>query len=147
MFTEEGIITGTNRSMAWVKTVRSKACESCDACDSCESNDKSKEQIVQVSNTINACEGDRVVIGFKTAPLLKLTFMLYIFPIILLIAGAAIGQSLAPRFEADPSVASLLAGLTCFALSFAIIRRISNTLSNNKEFKPFLIRISRQKES
>ena len=147
MFTEEGIITGTNRSMAWVKTVRSKACESCDACDSCESNDKSKEQIVQVSNTINACEGDRVVIGFKTAPLLKLTFMLYIFPIILLIAGAATGQSLAPRFGTDPSVTSLLAGLTSFALSFVIIRRISNTLSNNKEFKPFLIRISRQKES
>ena len=147
MFTEEGIITGTNRSMAWVKTVRSKACESCDACDSCESNDKSKEQIVQVSNTINAREGDRVVIGFKTAPLLKLTFMLYIFPIILLIAGAATGQSLAPRFGTDPSLTSLLAGLASFALSFIIIRTISNRLSNNKEFKPFLIRISRQKDS
>ncbi len=147
MFTEEGIITGTNRSAAWVKTVRSKSCESCDACDSCESNDKSKEQIVQVNNTVNARVGDRVVIGFKTGPLLKLTFMLYIFPIILLIAGAAIGQTLAPRFGTDPSITSLLAGLACFALAFVIIRRISNSLSNNKEFKPFLIRISRKKDS
>jgi len=147
MFTEEGIITSTSETMAWVKTVRSKACESCDACGSCESTDTGKGMIVQVSNTINAYEGDRVVIGFKTAPSLKLTFMLYIFPIILLIAGAATGQSLAPRFGTDPSITSLLGGLICFAVAFTIIRMTSNRLSKSQEFKPFLIRIARRIDS
>ena len=111
MVTKEGIVTDVNAATAWVETVRSKSCESCDACDSCESQDKSMGMIIQVNNTINAEKGDRVIIGFKTAPLLKMSFMLYVFPIILLIAGAATGETLAPRFEMDPSLASVLAGV------------------------------------
>ncbi len=144
MVTKEGIVTGVNAATAWVETVRSKSCESCDACDSCESQDKSMGMIIQVNNTINAEKGDRVIIGFKTAPLLKMSFMLYVFPIILLIAGAATGETLAPRFEMDPSLASVLAGVFSFALAFGIIRMTSARLSKNREFKPFLVRIDRR---
>jgi sigma-E factor negative regulatory protein RseC len=143
MVTKEGLVTSISATTAWVETVRSKSCESCDACDSCESQDTSMGMIVQVNNTINAKKGDRVVIGFKTAPLLKMSFMLYVFPIILLIAGAATGETLAPRFEMDPSMTSVLAGIFSFALAFVIIRKTGDRVSKNREFKPILVRIDR----
>ena len=144
MITKEGIVTNASTTTAWVETVRSKSCESCDACNSCEAQDKNMGMTIQVSNTINASKGDRVIIGFKTAPLLKMSFMLYIFPIILLIAGAAAGEAFAPRIEMDPSLASVIAGTLSFALAFGIIRKTGDRLSTSREFKPFLVRIDRE---
>ncbi len=147
MVTEEGIITSTLSSQAWVKTVRSKSCESCEARDSCHTGDSSKEMIVQVTNTINAGIGDRVVLGFQTSSLLKLTFMLYVFPIILLIVGAALGQSIAPQLNTDQTLTSIFVGFGFFGLAFGIIRLTSNRLEKQKEYKPFLIRIVQKKIS
>ncbi len=141
MVTEEGIITRTDSSAAWVKTVRSASCEACEAKDSCHESSHSKEMIVKVDNTISACIGDRVAIGFRTGPLLQLTFMLYVFPIILLMAGAAIGQAAAPVFNTDQSLTSIFTGISCFAVAFIIIRKLNNKLASQKKYMPFLIRI------
>ncbi len=141
MVTEEGIITGTTSSTAWVKTVRSSACEACEAKDSCHESSHSREMTVEVDNTLNADIGDRVAIGFRTGPLLQLTFMLYVFPIILLIAGAALGQAVAPMLHTDQSLTSLFTGIACFAAAFLIIRRLNNKLASQKKYMPFLLRI------
>ncbi len=138
MITEEGIITKTTASTAWIKTVRSKACEACDSKDSCETIGKT--MFVQVDKTMDVTPGDRVVLGFETGPLLKLSFMLYVFPILWLIAGAALGQSAAPSMGTDPSLTSLGAGLGAFAISFVIVRITGNKLSSKNEYRPFLIR-------
>lgn len=142
MVTEEGVITGATGSMAWVKTIRSKTCEHCDSKDSCSEGGKAREMVVEVENTLNAGVGDRVVIAFDTVPMLKLSFMLYIFPVILLIIGAALGQHYAPVMEMDESAASILAGLASFAVSFVFIRLFNNRFAGKKEFKPFLLRFA-----
>lgn len=147
MITKEGIITTAKLSKAWVKTVRSATCGACEAKDSCYENDHDQEMIVQVENTIDACIGDRVVIGFRTAPLLQLTFMLYVFPIILLIAGAAAGQLAAPALQIDQSLTSLFSGLTCFAIAFVVIRKLNDKLAGKKRYMPFIIRILHKKQS
>ena len=143
MVTEEGIITGTARTMAWVKTIRSKSCDSCESKDSCAESSKPREMIVQVENSLNAKAGDRVVIGFDAAPMLKLSFMLYILPVIFLISGAVIGQHLSPAMNMDESPASILVGLAFFALSFVVVRLFNNRYANKKEFKPFMVRFAR----
>ncbi len=144
MITKEGMVTNASTTTAWVETVRSKSCESCDACGSCETQDKSLGMTIKVNNTINAVKGDRVIIGFKTAPLLKMSFMLYIFPILLLIAGAAAGEAFAPRLGMDPSLTSVIAGILSFALAFGIIRKAGDKLSTSRDFKPFLVRIDQK---
>jgi len=147
MVTEEGIITGTTQAMAWVKTVRSKSCESCESKDSCAEGGKSREILVQVENILSAKPGDRVVIGFGTAPMLQLSFVLYILPVIFLIAGAVIGQTWAPDMNMDESLASILAGLAGFAVSFVVVRLFNNHFANKKKFKPFLVRFARKTEA
>jgi sigma-E factor negative regulatory protein RseC len=63
---------------------------------------------VKALNTAGARAGDRIVLSFETASLLKATFLIYVFPIILLIVGAAIGQMLASLIDFSPSALSVL---------------------------------------
>ncbi|SLM27527.1 Positive regulator of sigma E, RseC/MucC [Desulfamplus magnetovallimortis] len=147
MVTKEGVITGTIGANAWVKTVRSKSCESCESKDSCQEASKAQEMTIQLENTLNASIGDRVIVGFKTAPLLKITFLLYIFPVLMLIAGAATGDTLSAKINTDPSITSLLSGALCFAVSFGVIRLINNAWAKKKEFQPFLMRFTKKNEN
>ncbi|MFO7885174.1 MAG: SoxR reducing system RseC family protein [Desulfobacteraceae bacterium] len=141
MATEKGVVTGATPHKVWIKTLRASSCEACEAKDSCEEKRNIKEMTVQVDNTLNASVGDHVILGIKTAPLLKLTFMLYIFPIILLTAGAAAGQIFAPALGLDPSLTSLGAGVAGFAAAFVLVRIANNRLAGKKEFSPYLVRI------
>lgn len=140
MITENGIVTDVNTSVAWIKTTRSSACEACSSRESCGTTGNQKEMIVMVKNILNVKKGDHVVIGLETRPMLFLTFLLYVFPIILLLIGALIGNSLAPFFQMDPSFVSMISGFLFFGLSFYIIRKKSNSLSKGKAYKPFLVR-------
>ena len=80
------------------------------------------------------------VIGLETRPLLFLTFLLYVFPVIMLIIGAAIGNTLGPRFNMDPSLCAMGAGFFLFAAAFFIIRLKNNSLSKQNKYRPFLVR-------
>ncbi|MBC2703760.1 SoxR reducing system RseC family protein [Desulfobacula sp.] len=140
MITENGIVTKANQSVAWIKTTRSGACESCSSQKSCGTANNQKEITVDVKNTLNVEKGDHVVIGLETKPMLFLTFFLYVFPIILLIIGAVIGNSLAPSLQMDPSFASMISGFLFFGFSFYIIRKKNNSLSKKEAYKPFLVR-------
>ena len=141
MITKEGVVTQTTGSIVWIQTTRSKSCDSCASKDSCGEHSKTESMTIQVENSLNASKGDRVVVGFRTAPLLKIAFMLYIFPIILMIIGAVIGDSIAIRLNIDSSIASMAGGFLFFVISFFIIRFINNVLAEKKDYQPFLMRL------
>ena len=64
-----------------------------------------------------------MVIGIQTRPILFLTFLLYVFPIILLIIGAVIGNGIAPSMQMDPSLLSMFVGFSFFGLAFYYIKK------------------------
>lgn len=140
MITENGIVTDVDATTAWIKTIRSGACESCSSKGSCGTAHDQKEMIVTVKNTLFVKKGDHVVIGLETKPVLFLSFLLYVFPIILLIAGALIGNSLAPALKMNPSFVAMISGFLFFGFAFYIIRKQNNSLSKNQAYKPFLVR-------
>ncbi|NOX35510.1 MAG: SoxR reducing system RseC family protein [Deltaproteobacteria bacterium] len=140
MITETGIVTDVNPSFAWVKTTRSSACKSCSSRESCDTAGDQQEMTVMVKNTLNVEKGDTVLIGLESRHVLYLTFLLYVFPIILLVTGALIGNSLAPFFNMNPSLISMFSGSLFFGLAFYIIRRKNNSLSKKEEYKPFLVK-------
>ena len=123
MITENGIVTSANPGTAQIKTIRSGACESCSSKKSCGTAGNQKEMIVTVKNTLNVQQGDHVVIGLETRPILYLTFLLYVFPIILLIIGALIGNFSAPLIDFNPSLFSIFIGFIFFGAAFVIIRK------------------------
>lgn len=140
MITENGIVTQANKSNAWVKTTRSSACEHCDSKDSCGTDHDSIDQIIFVKNTLNVEKGNEVVIGLETKPMMFVFFLLYVFPVLLLVLGAAIGDSLGPAINMDNSICAMILGFGFFAIAFFIIRKKQAGLSQKKEFKPFLVR-------
>jgi sigma-E factor negative regulatory protein RseC len=140
MITETGIVTDTNSSLAWIKTNRAGACEGCSSKASCGTANSQKELIVKVKNTLNVAKGDQVVIGIETRPILFLTFLLYVFPIILLTAGALIGNGIAPYLQMNPSLISMIIGFSFFGLSFYFIRKKNKSFEQKDEYKPFLVR-------
>ena len=54
--------------------------------------------------------GDRIVVSFETASLIKVSFFLYIFPIICLLIGALGGQQAALLYGLNPSLTAAGAG-------------------------------------
>ncbi|WP_035237422.1 SoxR reducing system RseC family protein [Desulfobacter vibrioformis] len=141
MITEDGIVTHTTPETAWIKTIRSAACESCSSKDSCGvSHHPSEEMTIMVPNTLGVEKGDRVIVGMDSAPMLFLSFLLYVFPIILLIIGALIGDALAPVLEMSRSALSMGFGFLFFAVAFLIIRKKQAGMSGKDKYKPFLVR-------
>lgn len=143
MATEEGVVTKIeSATTAWVKTTRSGACKACSARSSCHSlGGGENETEVEAINQAGAQIGQKVVLGFDTSPLLKATFLLYMFPILTMIAGAFIGQQLAIDFHLDPSFLSAVFGFLFFGLTLVFVRSKGNKLAKRDEYRPKIIRI------
>jgi sigma-E factor negative regulatory protein RseC len=101
----------------------------------------SDEMEVKVINEAGAKVGDRIVLSFETSSLLKATFLLYVFPILLLMVGAAIGQEMAPKFGFNPSGFSAVMGFTFFFAALLIIKTMANKLARKNEYRPKIIKI------
>ena len=141
MATEQGIVLRTDSEAAWVKTVRSSSCEGCTAKGACHSMGGGNEMEVKALNTAGARAGDRIVLSFETASLLKATFLIYVFPIILLIVGAALGQMLAPLIEFSPSALSVLLGFVFFFTALFIMKSRADKMARKNAYQPKITKI------
>ena len=99
------------------------------------------EMEVKALNTAGARVGDRIVLSFETASLLKATFLIYVFPIILLIIGAALGQTLASVIEFSPTALSVLFGFTFFFTALFIIKVRANRMAKKNAYQPKITKI------
>ena len=144
MATEEGIVIKIDSETAWVKTTKTSACKACAARSSCHSLGGGKEMEVEVINRAGAKVGQKVVLSFDTSPLLKATFLLYVFPIITMLVGALIGQKMAISLNFDTSMLSAIMGFSFFGLTLLFVRSKGNKLAKKDEYQPKIIRIIRQ---
>ena len=96
---------------------------------------------VEALNTAGARVDDRVVIIFDSASLLKISFLLYVFPILCMIAGAVIGQRLAPLLGLAGPVGSVVCGILFFVLAFVIIKSQEKKLAGKSDYRPKVLRI------
>ena len=145
MATEQGIVIKTDSKAAWVKTVKSGNCAGCSARGSCHTKNAGGEMEVKAINEAGARVGDRIVLSLETSSLLKATFLLYVFPILLLIIGAAIGQEMAPKFDFNPSGFSAIMGFAFFFAALLIIKTTANKLARKNEYRPKIIKILNSK--
>lgn len=141
MATEQGVVLRIDSEAAWVKTTRSSACQGCTARKSCHTQSGSQDMEVKALNIAGAREGDRIVLSFETRSLLKATFLIYVFPIIFLIAGAAIGQVLAPLMAFNSSTLSVLLGFAFFFNALFIVKTRANKMAKKNAYQPKITKI------
>jgi sigma-E factor negative regulatory protein RseC len=139
MATEKGIVTQIGTGTAWVRTLPSEACAGCPSCGTCNAQREDTE--VEVLNEVGAKIGDRILIDIKTSAFLKATFLLYVFPIIGLLAGSLLGVQAAEYYGYDSSACSALIGFAAFFLTVAVVRVKGNRMGQDKAYRPRIVRI------
>jgi sigma-E factor negative regulatory protein RseC len=137
--TEQGMVITTHGGTAVVKTKKSEACAGCSSQNSC--NSKGNDMEVSVVNDIGAKKGDDVILRIQTAPFLKATFMLYLFPILFMMGGAFLGERLALRFDFDESVLSAILAFSFLFISILIVKAKGKEMGENEAYHPKIIRI------
>lgn len=145
MATEEGIVTKVYSSTAWVKCTKSAACESCSAkgfCDTMGGSDDDME--VEVINAVGAKVDDRVTISFEASSLLKVSFLVYMVPVLFLILGVVIGDKIASIYNYDRSIFSIVVGFLFLFPAFFFVKVKGKELSKKDAYKPKIIRILKQ---
>ena len=147
MATEEGIVIKLGDRTAWVRTTRSSACNHCASRESCHTGEQGKDMEVEVTNPLGAKIGDRIVLYFETASLLKAAFLLYVFPVLCMLAGAALGHWLSPRYDINPSLGSAVTGFLGLVLSFLLVKMRGDRLARKDNYKPRIVRILGQTPS
>ena len=141
MANEEGVVIRADASGTWVKTLRSDACESCASQGTCHSLGGGKEMEVSAVNRIGARIGDRVVLKMDTLPFLKGTFLVYLFPILLLVAGAGLGEWISSSSNLQSPLPSILFGFSGLAVGLVIMKIIANRLVKRDDYRPRIARV------
>ena len=143
MATEEGIVTKVYSSTAWVKCSKSAACESCSAKGFCDTVGGGSDDDVEVEaiNAVGAKVDDRVTISFETSSLLKVSFLVYMVPVLFLILGVVTGDKIALIFNYDRSIFSVLVGFLFLFAAFFFVKAKGKELSRKDEYQPKIIRI------
>lgn len=144
MATESGIVSKTGAKgpqTVWVKIVPSSACESCSSRHSCTAKSNSQEREVEALNPVNAAVGDRIQLAISTGSLLKATFLLYIFPVLCMLAGGIAGHTIAARFQWDTSLLAAIVAFAFFGAAMLVVRLGGNRMAQKAAYRPQIIRI------
>jgi len=141
MAIEEGIIIKVNGATALLRTRQKTACGHCAEKNHCHMSGNDEEIEVEAANTINAKVGDIVVVSYNSTRLFLLAFFLYVFPIILMIIGALIGERVAAAYNGNPSAYAALFGFGFFFASMGVVKWKDHQARKTGKFRPEIIKI------
>jgi sigma-E factor negative regulatory protein RseC len=96
---------------------------------------------VEAVNAVGAKVGDKVIISTATSSYLKMTFLLYMVPVLALLIGAAVGIVLAPLTGWDESLAAALAGLVALVPVILFVKYQANRMAVRSAYRPKISRI------
>ena len=145
MMREEGVVVGLDGAYALISHERKKACGSCSGEESCGvlSGGLGKKGVeIRARNPLHAEIGERVVLEIGERYFLRASFLVYVVPILFLIAAGSLVRFLALSWPgADAESLGALAGLVAMALSFYGLHRYSAYLKDDSDQQPVISRI------
>lgn len=97
MIEECGRVVSTGAGGTWVETLARAGCGRCDQPGGCGQNSitrlfASRNRRVRVATEIPLASGDRVLIGIPDGQLLRASLVVYLLPLLGLVAGAVAGH-------------------------------------------------------
>ncbi|MBW2615370.1 MAG: SoxR reducing system RseC family protein [Deltaproteobacteria bacterium] len=140
MVNEQGIIEEVSGQKALVRIKKSSACGTCESRGDCEVA-SGKSMVVEVVNDLGGGEGDHVELSVPSGAFLKLSLLVYILPVVALIAGAFAGGVCAPFLHITPTLASVIGGFLVMGITFYALKRFDRSLRARSEFRPRMTRV------
>jgi sigma-E factor negative regulatory protein RseC len=126
-----------NGGFARIVTNRSGACGGCDSssegCHGCLANSR---MISLVANPVGAKSGDTVQVEINSKDLFKGAAVLYILPVLTLLAGALAGRGFESALGWSETGSSILGGLLGLAVGFAIVKLVDRSQWARQRLSP-----------
>lgn len=137
MITERGKVVALDKRHAWIQSAAQSGCRRCAEGRGCGGGVFARllgDRLhrVRVVNSVNAREGDEVLIGLRESALLTGALLTYAMPVALLIAGALLAQP----WGDFPALLGAAAGLGIGMLALAAFSRRS---AANPRYQPELL--------
>ena len=132
-----GVVKAVQGHLAVVMTRMEPECEGCsskEACFSLGGGDVNTE--VKARNTAGAEVGDLVTISIRGSSLIKVSFLVYMLPILALIGGVVLGHYLSGVIPVDENILVGIFGLFAFCGAFIWLRKKGDRLATKHEFMP-----------
>lgn len=141
MIEESGRVVAAEQGAIWVETMRQSACDSCSIKSGCGQGVLSRLFNVHKHHVRVLCQeaikvNDHVVIGVSENIIIRSSMMLYLLPIILLLAGAVLGNAVSANNELF-AIGSALIGMS---LGFLMVKWHGNKVKDNVNYQPVFIK-------
>lgn len=133
---EEGIIIEIIKgNIAKVKVGRHNECKNCGACPGDSS------VVIEAKNPIEAKLGQRIAFEMKETNMLMAAFVVYIVPLVAVVVGVFLGQTIAKKFGFSILGFQIAGGIITFILSMLNIKYFDKYAHNNDKMQPVITRI------
>ena len=139
------IVELKGKHVAVVLCAKSSFCTHCAAMGTCQIGSDNRSMLVEASNPLGAQVGDHVKLVTSSKSFLQSSFILYIVPLIALVAGALLGFGIGERLPngPDPNLLSAIIGVAFLVGAFLVIRVGSRAIPP-ETFMPRIVEIRRQ---
>ncbi|MDG4549436.1 MAG: SoxR reducing system RseC family protein [Candidatus Contendobacter sp.] len=142
MIEEPAVVVEAGAGYAWVETRRRSACDACAAGDGCGTAALAKiwgdrRMRIRAVSALPLRPGDAVIVGLAEGALLRGSLLVYLLPVVLLLAGALLGQATFAGAGEEPV---MLAGVVGLGLGFLAARVWSRRLRGDARFQPVVMR-------
>lgn len=125
-----------------VQIIRTSACSHCDEkCMLAEDSHEMEEMEVVVNDPIGAEKGNMVELEMGSKPILFSAFVVYLLPLIAIIAGYFAGQNLLNNFVSNPEISGIIGSAVGFIISFGLLRFFDKEAGSRSYFHPKITKV------
>ncbi len=145
MIEEQAVVMEVGEGYAWVETQRRSACGACATSEGCGTAVLAKAwgdrrvRVRAISDLPSLQPGDNVIVGLAEGALLSGSLLVYLLPLVLLLAGAMLGQAVFAGAGDEPV---MLSGAVGLGLGFWVARAWSRRWRDDARFQPVVLRRS-----
>ena len=133
--TQEAVVISVDGDLAQVKMSRHNDCASCGACSGMSA------AVVLADNSIHASVGQSVLVSMPQNDMLKAAFLVYIMPLVFILAAIYTGTVIAEQVGVDSIYSYVSTFLLFGAFVVWLIRRYELKLHNNRQKLPTVIKL------
>jgi len=131
---QEGIIIETNGVFAKINVTANCDCDNCGACGTSKIS-------VLAYNPLEARLGQKIRFIVYQNNMLKISFVLFIFPLLSIFAGIFIGITISGFFNLNQTLITAVSGILLFSLSVLLIIFYDRKSKNNVKNFPRIVEI------
>ncbi len=138
MLVETGRVAKSAQGKALVEIVKGTACAECHVGSACDLG--KSVRTVEANDPFGVRVDQLVQVSVPNDSVLRASFVVYIIPLLALIAGTLFGEYLGGKFGVQ-NIFEIIGGFTCLGLSFLFVRFYNNIFKEQIRNQPVITKI------